>query len=157
MAEVLGTVSAVVNIVQFAGQILVSGYGFIHKVRGAPIELSRLLSEVAILHSLLDRLRTEVAGDDDGSGMQTAFQSLEKEGIFESCQKLFHDVDNAIRACQQSSEHSIKNIGRRLKWPFKEKETKRMMQELAKVRETVSLALDIDMRYLLISIQNAPA
>lgn len=151
MAEALGAISAVVNVVQFAGQILVSGYGFIQKVKEALLELSSLLSEVAILHPLLGRLQTE-ATEDDGSGIQTALQSLAKEGVFETCQKLFHEVDSAIRACEQG-EQSMKNLGRWLKWPFKEKETKRTMQELVKVRESISLALDIDLRYPLIFIR----
>ena len=145
MAEVIGAASAVTQIVQFAGQILVSGYGFLRKVNGAPAELSRLLSEVAIIHSLLDQLQLAVV-EDINSGTETSLQALEKEGVFESCQKLLGVVNTAIQKCEQSSQQSVKNLGRRLKWPFQEKDTKTTMQQLAQLRESISLALNLDLR-----------
>ena len=56
MAE-LGLIASVVGLVQFSGEILVAGYGFIAKVSRAPTEMRGLLVESAGLNCLLGQLQ----------------------------------------------------------------------------------------------------
>jgi hypothetical protein len=55
-AESIGLAASFVSLIQFGGQILLTSYGFLNTVNKAPIEVSRLLSEVGSVHTLLDEL-----------------------------------------------------------------------------------------------------
>jgi hypothetical protein len=55
MAE-LAAAATIVNLLDFSGKALAAGYGFLAKVRRAPAELRMLLSDVANINALLDRV-----------------------------------------------------------------------------------------------------
>lgn len=146
MAEIIGSVSAVVSLVEFSGKILSLGYGYLSKVSRAPSEVRLLLSEVANLNVLLGRLQAFAEDAFDPSD-STVLQSLAHLGIFKSCEKLLGSVYTIIDTCQRLDGQDVKNFGKRLIWPFKERETKDTMQQLGRLRDTLTAALAADSAY----------
>lgn len=146
MAEVIGSASAVVALVEFSGKILSLGYGYLSKVARAPAEVRLLLSEVANLNVLLGRLQT-FAEDGSDPSASTVLQSLAQLGIFKTCEKLLGSVYTIIDTCQRLDGQDVKNFGKRLIWPFKERETKDTMQRLGCLRDTLTAALAADSAY----------
>jgi len=141
MAEIIagvGVAASVIQLVQFSGDILISGYGFIAKVSRAPVELRELLAESAALNSILAQLQSlgESSVDPDD-----ALQSLQKLGVFKECHDLLALIERSITACQQVEGSSARNLGRRLIWPFKERETKEAMQRFHRLRGLLSTAV----------------
>lgn len=146
MAEIIGSVSAVVSLVEFSGRILSLGYGYLSKVSRAPSEVRLLLSEVANLNVLLGRLQA-LAEDAADRSDSTVLQSLAHLGIFKSCESLLGSVYTIIDTCQRLDGQDMKNFGKKLIWPFKERETKDTMQQLGRLRDTLTAALTADSAY----------
>ena len=144
MAELIGAVSAIASLVDFSGKILVFGYGFIAKVARAPTEVRTMLTEVASLNVVLAQMQALVADEKDEERVQTTLQTLALFGCVSICRDLLQSIESSIKACEHENGHNIKNFGKRLLWPMKERETKDMLQRLTSVREKLSAALAID-------------
>ena len=138
----LAAASSITSLVQFSGTVLSEGYGYIAKVARAPKELRLLLNETATLNTLLDQLQLLV--ENDSKVAKTAVFNLEETGAIAESRCLLQTVNQSIAACQPTKGHSAKNFGKRLLWPFKEKETKELMQRFHVVRDNFTSALSID-------------
>jgi len=144
------------RLISFTGQVLVAGYSFIAKVQRAPAEIRALMQETASLNILLDQLQSLVIDNDDVNSVNEkdepiiyktggyALHTLETLGVFENCERLMRVVQQSVKACEQIQGQQVKNLGRKLIWPFKEKETKDTMQQLGRLRETLSAAVVVD-------------
>jgi hypothetical protein len=135
-----GRLSSVIQLVQFSGEILTAGYGFIAKMSRAPAELRELLTESAGLNCVLGQL--QFLGECSTNYPNDALRSLKQLGVFKDCYDLLTTVKRSLDACQQMEGKDARNFGRRLLWPFKERETKEVMQRLHRLRGLLSTALD---------------
>jgi hypothetical protein len=143
MAEVIGLLASVAQLVHLSGTLLAGGYGFLSTVSRAPSENRSLLTEAAAVNSLLGQLQliaesTTVPASDD------AVHDLERLGVFDECQGTLEFISNALARCQQEAGKDVKNLGRRLKWPFKEKETKDALQRLHLLRSVLANAVEVE-------------
>jgi hypothetical protein len=143
MAEILGIVAAVTQLVHFSGELLTVGYGFLSKISRAPLEIRDLLTESAALNSLLSHIQL-LAESSPGTG---ALQALQQSGVLKDCQDSLIGVKRALEACQKLEGYDgskTENLRRRIKWPFKERETKEAIQRLTRLRGLLSSALNTD-------------
>jgi len=141
MAEVIAAVSAaasVIQLVQFSADILTAGYGFLAKVSRAPAELRQLLAESAGLNCILAQIQFLV---ESPNSPNDALKSLHQLGVFKECHDLLIVIKGSLDACQQEQGNDVKNFGRRLVWPLKERETKEAMQRLNRLRALLSTAV----------------
>lgn len=141
MAEVIGTVASIAQLVTLSGQLLAGGYGFLSKVTRAPSEVRSLLTETAAINSLLGQLQI-LADAGQKLHPDDALQALEQLGVFQECQITLKSVQQALARCEQLHGKDVKNFGRRLIWPFKEKETKDALQQLHRLRGLLANALE---------------
>ena len=141
--EAAATASALVGLIAFSGDVLCAGYGYIHKVAKAPAEMRMLLSEVASLNMLLSRLQM-FSEESQDSLLSSALKHLDEVGVFRDCAKLISSVQECINKCREVNGQEIRNVGRMLLWPFKEKETKNTIKQLERLRDTLSTALAVD-------------
>ena len=140
--EVLGSAATIVQLISFTGQVLVLGYGYLSKVRSAPSEIRLLLRETANLNALLDQLQDLVEQGNDIS--KSALETLAKLGVFADCEGLMKVVEKGIKACDQVEGEAVRNLGKKIVWPFKEKETKDTLAQLGRLREVLSAAVVVD-------------
>ncbi|RFU27044.1 hypothetical protein B7463_g9317, partial [Scytalidium lignicola] len=142
--EALGATATIVQLISFTGEVLLAGYSFLNKVRKAPTEIRSLLRETAILNALLDQLQS--LATDKGSDIQVrgALETLDKLGVFGECERLVEVVKKAISACELIDGQDVRNLGKKVLWPFKEKETKETMVQLGRLREALSAAVVVD-------------
>lgn len=136
--EVVGAVSSIVSLIQFGGEVLVTGYGFINKVREAPVEVARLLSEVARLLGLL----VQIDALESNKHNQAALESMKDQGVLDDCSVLLTSVRESVQACQIIQGQHFKNFAKRLTWPFKD--PKDLMKQLGRLRDTLTCALSVD-------------
>lgn len=141
--EAMAAGSALIGIISFSGEVLCAGYGYLTKVAKAPVEIRMYLSEVASLNMLLDQLQM-LSVQDKGSQTNYAVTTLAELGVFRDCEKLLSTVNASIEKCRQFEGKDMKNLGRALLWPFKEKDTKETINQLARLRDTISTALAVD-------------
>jgi hypothetical protein len=141
--DAAGSAATILQLVSFTGEVLVAGYGFLSKVQKAPAEIRFLLKETANLNALLDQLHTLVA-EDASPHVIRAMETLAFLDVFGDCKILMKIVLKSIKACEQISGQGARNFGRRLLWPFKEKEANETLQQLIRLRETLSAAVAVD-------------
>ena len=141
MAEVFGTVASVAKLVQLSGALLAGGYNFLSKVARAPSEIRSLLTETAAVNSLLAQLQ-QIADTSPKAAADDVLQALERVGVFQECQSTLKSIERALAKCEQVNGQDAKNFGRKLMWPFKEKETKDALQRLHHMRGLLANAIE---------------
>jgi hypothetical protein len=141
--EVAGSAATILGLISFTGEVLVAGYGYLSKAQKAPAEIRSLLKETANLNALLDQLQALVV-ENTNPHVIDALETLNYLDVFGDCKILMKIVLKSIKACEQVSGQSARNLGRKLLWPFKEKETKETVQQLQRLRETLSAAVAVD-------------
>lgn len=116
----------------------------------APSEISALLRETANLNALLDQLQSLVDSTrvspslTEKNDQENALLALQRLGVFGDCERLMKVVQSSVKACEQIEKQQVRNLGKRIMWPFKEKETKDTMVQLGRLRETLSAAVVVD-------------
>ncbi|KAH7395501.1 hypothetical protein BKA64DRAFT_60668 [Cadophora sp. MPI-SDFR-AT-0126] len=141
--EVVGAAASIVQLVSITAEVLALGYGYLAKAKRAPSEIRTLIRELTGLNELLDQLE-QLATENQNVTTRAALEALEKLGTFEDCQRMVKVVQKTVKACQQIQGEQVKNIGKRLLWPFKDKETKETIEHLVRLRETLSAAVQVD-------------
>ena len=150
--EAIGAAATVAQLISFTGDVLLKGYSFLSKVQRAPSEVRSLMREVANLNALLDQLQSlsdeastsDLRADSEKLEARSALRTLDGLGVFEECSSLMHVVEKTLKACERVEGHEMSNFGRKMVWPFKEKETKDTMVQLGRLRETLSAAVVVD-------------
>jgi hypothetical protein len=141
--EAAGSAATILQLISFTGEVLVAGYGYLSKVQKAPAEIRSLLKETASINALLDQLQTLVTEDATPHTLN-ALETLIFHGVFGDCKSLMKAILRSIKACEQISGQGARNFGKRMLWPFKEKETKNTLQQLGRLREALSAAVAVD-------------
>lgn len=143
--EAVGAVSSIAGLVSLSGTILAKGYAFLASIHRAPKELRELLNEAAALAAVLDQFQALTEDHQDEGAGERALTSIAQAGALEECDAALLFVDNSIRRCQQIDGHKLSNAGKRLLWPFHDKETKDGVARLARLTGYLSTALTADM------------
>ena len=144
MAEALGAASAVAGLLSLSGKVLAEGYDIISTVHRAPKELRELLKEVASLSTLLDHLSSLPDETRDPEYADARLKDLAQAGQIRECEESLLLVRKSIEKCQAVKGEQVKNLGRRMLWPFKEKETKETLGRLARIRGHLTTAVTVD-------------
>lgn len=143
MAEVVGIIASVAQLVHLSGTLLAGGYGFLSKVARGPVEIRSLLTEAAAVNSLLGQLQLIADAPSDVT-IKDVLSSLARLGVLQECKTLLEFIELALARCQQEAGKDLQNFGKRLKWPFKEKETKDALQRLHQLRSVLANAVEVD-------------
>ncbi|MCJ1377478.1 hypothetical protein MMC17_000573 [Xylographa soralifera] len=155
MGEVLGAVSAIAGLISLSGTILAEGYAFVASVYRAPKELRELLCESAALDAVLDQIQG-FADEGVGIDSKTAkLKDLAQAGVMKECKESLLTVQRSIIRCQQVKGEEVRNLGKRVAWPFKEKETKETLTRLSRIRGHLATILTADMTATLRSVQKS--
>ena len=139
MGEALAAASSIAGLVSLCGSILAEGYTFIASAHKAPRELKKLLRETATIDTVLDQLQS-LADESHGAALQRQVEA----GTIDECKDSLILVQRSINRCRQVKGDEIKNFGRRIIWPFQEKETKEALAKLARTRDHLATALTVD-------------
>ncbi|KAL1597828.1 hypothetical protein SLS60_008315 [Paraconiothyrium brasiliense] len=107
MAEVIGVVASVAQLVHLSGTLLAGGYGFLAKVTRAPTEIRSLLTETAAINSLLGQLQ-DVTGSTSKVTPDDALQALQRTGVFEECTETLKVVEKVL--AKFNSARALKRI-----------------------------------------------
>lgn len=148
MAEVLGAASAIAGLISLSGTLLAQGYAFVSKVHQAPQHLREVLSEAAALDVVLNQLQGIVESRIEDESTKSLLTRLSEAGLINECNQALTIVNTSIRKCEQIEGQHTRNLGKRVLWPFKEKETKDTLLRLSRIRDNLSTALTADMAYV---------
>jgi adenosylmethionine-8-amino-7-oxononanoate aminotransferase len=111
MAEIVGTVASVTQLVQLSGALLAGGYSFLSNVARAPSEIRGLLTETAAVNSFLAQLQ-QIADSVPKNASEDALQALERVGVFQECQTILKSIEKALAKCEQDNGQDARNLGK---------------------------------------------
>lgn len=151
--EAIGAASAIAGLLSLSGGILAKGYTFLASVHRAPQELRDLLCEAAALNSVLNQLQALTDDDRRDPRQQDTSNEIHRPrlknmvatGVLHECTESLLLVENPIQQCQQIQGQELRNLEKRVRWPFKEKETKEALARLGRIRGHLTTALTADM------------
>ena len=150
--EAIGAASAIAGLVSLSGGILAKGYTFLDSVRRAPQELRELLCEAAALNTVLNQLQALIDQEQHGfpqKGVGTeirrpALKHMADIGVLQECRESLLLVDKSVQRCQRIPGQDLRNLRKRIIWPFQEKETKEVLSRLGRIRGHLTAALTAD-------------
>jgi hypothetical protein len=106
------------------------------------------LTETAAIDTVLDQLQG-LADDDRNRVGKSALKALVKTGTIDDCFELLRSVQKTILRCEQVEGQEVRNLGKSIIWPFKEKETKDTLMKLSRMKQNFTMALSADVVYVL--------
>lgn len=137
----LSITAAIIVVVQISGAVISVCYEYRQGANDGAKEAIRITEELKSLQDVLECLlklaELEVARG--SSRLQTLQPLLEPGGVLLRCQDDLSALQHRL-----TPETGMKMLMRRLKWPLTEKEVKKAIENIARTRETISLALITD-------------
>jgi hypothetical protein len=130
-----GLASTIVQISEFAGQVLLKLYRYYIDVKEGPTRAAELREEVGFALSQLNLLYSAL-----NSGTITTFNLSEMRAATSRFHRVLEKIDKPIQP------ESLQGFGR-LKWPFKKEDNERLIAEIERCKSGFTLALNIDQRY----------
>lgn len=137
----LSLTASIIAVVQISGAIISLCYEYRTGVKDAAKEATRITEELKSFQDVLERLLklAEVEVARASSRLQTIQPLLEPGGVLSRCQD-----DLKALQLKLAPETGVKMLMKKLKWPLTEKEVKKAIEDVARARETISLALITD-------------
>jgi hypothetical protein len=129
MAEAIGFASAVAGLVSLVGQVSKLSYTFISDVRKASKSQKLYLQEVSALAEVLLRIEQALEVEELGAIQPPSIPTK----ALQDCQELLVSMKTSLENSTQSSSR-FKKMKSSLKWPFNEKEVKKLVEMVHRSR-----------------------
>jgi predicted nucleic acid-binding Zn-ribbon protein len=139
MAESLGVVSSVIAVVDLSAKVFSLCLQYSREVKNAKGDIEQLRKEVANFQTTTKRVQNLVEGAHG--------QELEASRQLNSAIKDGHSrLEELMQKLEPSKrKKAMSRLGiRALKWPFQSKDIEGTIQHLARCRENILLALNVD-------------
>jgi len=127
-----------ITICQVAGKIIQLGIGYTQSTRELPTEVRLLISEIALLSSILNSLCSSLQSETYGSAAHISLDLL--EGPIQECKGQLEELYESL-VKYQGAGSKLKNIGKLLKWPMKEQETREWITRMERYKTAFSMVL----------------
>ncbi|KAF5608574.1 uncharacterized protein FSUBG_4502 [Fusarium subglutinans] len=154
MAEPLSLAASIAGLISLADVIFRTTYKFVRAAKDAKDEIQSLVDEISNLSSVLRRLEALTSDlEDEGQ----SFDPTLRNHYLNHCYKTFNKIESRVKKASESFKKSkFEGIVRQLKWPFSSSETKELLAELSRHKETISVALLADsMRKIQLSLSKS--
>ncbi len=145
MADPISAASGIVGLIAFGSKILSEGYAFVASAYRAPQVLRELLCEIAALDAVLYRFKSLVDEGADVESRSGVLGDLVQSGAITKCNESLLPILRSIDQCRQVKGQEVRNLGRRMMWPFRESEAKDALAWVSRIRGHLSAALTADM------------
>ncbi|KAF5647926.1 ankyrin repeat [Fusarium sp. NRRL 52700] len=154
MADPLSLAASIAGLISLADLVFKTTYKFVRAAKDAKDEIQSLLDEINNLSSVLRRLEALTSDlEDEGQ----SFDPTLRNHYLNHCYKTFNRIELRVKKASDSFKKSkLDGIVRQLKWPFSSSETKELLAELSRHKETISVALLADsMRKIQLSLSKS--
>jgi DNA replication protein DnaC len=154
MADPLSLAASIAGLISLADLVFKTTYKFVRAAKDARDEIKSLVDEINNLASVLRRLEALTPDlEDEGQ----SFDPTLRNHYLNHCYKTFNKIEFRVKKASESFKKSkFDGIVRQLKWPFSSSETKELLTELSRHKETISIALLADsMRKIQLSLSKS--
>ena len=137
----LSLTAGIIAVIQVSATVVSLCYDYRNGVKNAVQEATRITEEVKSLQDVLERLLklAELETARGSSRLQALQHLIQPGGVLPRCHEDLEVLRNRL-----GSEGRKKSLMTTLKWPLNEKELKQTLENIAKTRGTISLALIAD-------------
>ncbi|KAL8780876.1 MAG: hypothetical protein Q9213_006266 [Squamulea squamosa] len=161
MAEVLGLTASIVAVLQITQSVLSVCYDYSAALKGASWELTKAKDELEGLRSVLQALEplmreAEATDPADNTKLPTLEALCRPRGVLQACVAEMQQLEKKLKGPGWS-----KHLGPRrkaflqsLRWPLQEDETRKALERIARFRDTLGFALDVDVTRLTLAIHS---
>lgn len=148
----LSITASVIAVIGLAGKIISLCQGYVNTMKGAPSDLRTIMVETGSLKSVVTSLEFLLSSWGPGN-MLHIVKSLEgPEGPLEASRKALVALEKLF---PPATDHNATGTKRRatsisyakLAWPFKEEKGRKILNDIARYKATISLALTTDTAY----------
>src|SRR5688572_13199367 len=154
MADPLSIAASIAGIISLTDTVFRYTFRYTRTVSGAKDEINRLSEEINSFSAVLRSLHA-LACDFQAQGQE--FDCALRVDHLSQCQNTFEKVRKRLKkACGDLEGSSkLKVVARQLKWPFSASETKELLADVSRHKNTISLATSADtMRQLQLMLSN---
>ncbi|KAK2729735.1 hypothetical protein CKAH01_02709 [Colletotrichum kahawae] len=148
MAEAIGLAASVFATVQIADRVISLCKRYIESIQDAPSDLRTILIETSSVKAILENVKVLIECD---NGQSDIFDTLKgPSGPIEGCREAMKSLEGLFRTDTAASQglsrsrklksHALVTLAT-LAWPLKESKAKKLLQDVATHKSTISLAL----------------
>ncbi|KAJ9130936.1 Ankyrin repeat protein [Coniochaeta hoffmannii] len=144
MADPLGMAASIAGIISLADILFRNVYKYVRAARDAKSEIQTLADEVNTLSTLLRSLEA-LASDLEAEG--DAFDPTLRNHYLNHCRATLDRVEKRVKkgiVSFSAKSSKLDGLVRQLKWPFSASETKEIMVELSRHKQTITAAMSAD-------------
>ena len=135
-----GVAAGVVQFADLAANVYMTLFTYFRSVKQAPKRSEELQKEALSVSNVIDHLKSIL----ETTNTETVNLSASLKDTLSECSQTLTEMNNQV-AVKESE------WGKRLKWPFTEKENLEYLSKLERYKSTFSLELDIIQRYILLT------
>ena len=151
MAAEVGLAAGIVGLIKLAQSVLSVCYDYNAVRKGASREVSRVRDEVEGLRIALQALEplirnAEFADPAAGTRLPTLASLCAPDGVLQSCRTEMQRLEEKIKPPGWSDGFGPKRkaLLESMRWPFKEKDTNKIVERLGRFKDILGLAMSAD-------------
>jgi hypothetical protein len=144
----LSVTASVIAVIQLTGSVISAVYNYRKGVKNAPEDAAKIIQDLTGLSHILEKLLQMI--ESEQSNKEARLASLEglvkPDGPLQLCRETLESLnaklqpDNGWRAVKQS-----------LMWPLKKDYINNTLDQIATAKETIGLALTVDLMWVFLS------
>jgi hypothetical protein len=143
MAEVIALGASIIAVIQISDRIISLTKHYIESVQGAPRDLHIIRIETSTFKAVFESLKFVY---DSGNAVLGNLQNLAGwDGAVVGCRRVVSDleklidaeVDTTVRGKRRKIQATLSSLA----WPLKESKARKLLDEMARYKTTITLAL----------------
>lgn len=141
MAEAVGLAGSIAGLVTIAFQVSKAGYEYIGSVKNAQADVKELFNEISSLKKILEPLQKP----EEASKLADTPESDPAAPLLAECERFLVKLNDGLQPKGRSQRlfGTLRLSKNSLKWPFKEKETRKGLDMIQRLKGTVVLKLQM--------------
>lgn len=142
MSDPLSVSASIAGLISISDLIFRAVFKYARAAKNAKSDIQSLADEINGLATVLRSLQA-LASDLESEG--DTFDPALRIHCLSHCTKTFDKIEQRVKRASDSLGRSkLEGIARQLKWPFSASETKELLGELSRHKETITIALSAD-------------
>jgi hypothetical protein len=141
LMDPLSITASIIAVIQLTGSVISAAYNYRNGVRNAPEDAVRIIEDLTELSQILEKLLKLIEKDrSTGSTQLTSVNTLiGSDGPLETCRKSLTELKSKLQP-----ENGWRAVRKALTWPLKQDYIRQTLDEIAKAKATIDLALSVD-------------
>ncbi|KAL8993437.1 MAG: hypothetical protein Q9169_006341 [Polycauliona sp. 2 TL-2023] len=160
MAEALGLTASIITVLQLTQSVLSVCYDYGAALKGSSWELTKVKDELEGFRTIVQHVEplmraADLSDPSIPNGRLPTLKALcEPEGVLQSCRADLKSLEDKLKGSKWTDELGPrrKALLQSLKWPFQERDTRKFLERIARYKDILTAALEMDHTRLTLAI-----